>query len=197
MNRPQPDPAMVALAREVERLTARVAELETVATDALRQAESAQRVLPELADRIAAVKPSVAPSANAGASPSSWLAERERADAKALVAWINRVLIHYPGMGQSLGVCWPFHSWIVEELFALHAAWVEAYQSERASGSKVVDWHDRMRPSVAGRIGAVASGCSVEAHRPGGRMHTELIAGDCSSLAETWVSYLAGELKSH
>jgi hypothetical protein len=84
---------------------------------------------------------------------------------------MDQVLVHYPGAVEALGMCWSLHSWIVEELVALHAAWIEAYCGERASGTRAVDWHERHRPGVISRISVVTAGCSVEAHQPGGRLN--------------------------
>jgi hypothetical protein len=64
----------------------------------------------------------------------------------------KRVLSCYPRTTEALSDCWPYHPWVVEELVALNAAWVEAYQGERASGAKAVDWHDRHLTGTLNRI---------------------------------------------
>jgi hypothetical protein len=89
-----------------------------------------------------------------------------------LGGWLDEVFVEYPDAVDTLGDCWPCHPWVVEELLALKAAWHEAYESERASGSKAVDWHDRHRPGAVTRISRALSACSAAAHRPGGRLDT-------------------------
>src|SRR5262249_49900177 len=105
----------------------------------------------------------------------SWLADPEPTMLAGLVTWLGRVLVHYPDTADALGECWPLHPWIVEELLALQAAWYEAYDSGRPSGTKAVDWHARHKPGVLHRIRRTLADCTIDAHRPGGRAdHTRL-----------------------
>jgi hypothetical protein len=173
VTRPKPDPAVVALAREVERLRERIAHLDAIAGEAKRMAEAAHRVLPELADRVASVagdRAELAGQVDNDAISQSWLVNQRPEMLVRLREWLEQVLIHYPDAASALGTCWPLHPWIVEELLALRAAWLEAYEGERGSGTRAVDWHDRLRPGVIGRLSEHTAGCSPEAHRPGGRL---------------------------
>ncbi|GAA1033335.1 hypothetical protein GCM10009557_34770 [Virgisporangium ochraceum] len=133
-------------------------------------------MLPELADRIAAAAEfRTAPDGQADEEilSASWLADPRRETLSGLCEWLGQILIHYPDTVRALSPCWPRHPWIVEELVALQAAWREAYEGERASGTKAVDWHDRLRPGVVARLRVHTAGCSPEAHRPGGRLDSE------------------------
>lgn len=173
MTRPKPDPAVVALAREVEQLRRRFAQLDAVVSEAQRMAEAAHRVLPELADRVAAVtreRVELDGRLDGNQASPSWLVNQQPELLARLRDWLQQVLIHYPDTAQALGPCWPHHAWIVEELLALRAAWLEAYEGDRAGGFRAVDWHDRLRTAVMERIGQCTAGCSIEAHRPGGRL---------------------------
>jgi hypothetical protein len=166
----------VALAREVEQLRERLVQLDAVADDAKRTAEAVHRVLPELADRVAAVagdRTELANRVSRDEDLPSWLANELPEMLVQLQGWLDHVLIHYPDTAIALGVCWPLHPWIVEELLALRAVWFEAYQGERVNGTKAVDWHDRLRPGVLRRIREHTAGCSPEAHRPGGRLGSQ------------------------
>jgi hypothetical protein len=143
-------------------------------------AETAHRALDELVDRVATAERLAAGAVTAIAHQrddvsgqcrvtTSWLAEPRDNALPELVAWIDCVLIHYPGTADALSNCWPFHPWVVEELMALQAAWTESYQGERANGTRAVDWHDRHRPATIARIRANIADCSVDAHEPGRR----------------------------
>jgi hypothetical protein len=152
-------------------------------------AEAAHRTLDDLVDRVAAAEHLAAGTAaqlakqagvltgDPGEGISSWLAAPRPAALAELVVWIGQVLIHYPGTADALSTCWPYHPWIVEELLALHAAWIDAYEGDRPSGTKAVDWHDRHHPGALTRIATELRDCSIDAHRPGGRVdHTQLPA---------------------
>ncbi|NJC70863.1 hypothetical protein HC031_14215 [Planosporangium thailandense] len=175
MNRPTPDPAVVALARDVEQLRREVDQHRAEIDRAQETGDTAHRVIADLVDRVAAVadnRPVGAGNTEDGrrVGVESWLAASRPAVLDELVGWMDQVLIHYPGTADALGQCWSFHPWIVEELLALRAAWSEAYQSDRASGSRAVDWHKRHRPGVMTRVAQGTAGCSIEAHEPGGRL---------------------------
>ena len=146
---------------------------DAVAGKAQQMAEAVHRVLPELAERISAVASGPGEPddlVEADDMSQSWLLNQRPQMLDRLREWLEQVLIHYPGSTQALGPCWPLHPWIVEELLALRAAWFEAYEGERASATRTVDWHDRYRPGVVRRITEHISGCSEEAHRKGGRL---------------------------
>ncbi|NJC70843.1 hypothetical protein HC031_14115 [Planosporangium thailandense] len=175
MNRPTPDPALVALARDVEQLRREVDQHRADIDRARETGDTAHRVLADLVDRVAAVaddRPVGADNTEDGqhAGVESWLVSPRPEALQELVEWMDQVLIHYPGTVDALGQCWSLHAWIVEELLALRAAWSEAYQGDRAGGTKAVDWHERHRPGVIARITQGTAGCSVEAHQPGGRL---------------------------
>lgn len=141
-------------------------------------ADSAHRVLGDLTDRVDVVeKLATMPAPPAGSGGGSWLADPDPQALGDLAGWVDRVLVHYPSTVEVLGDCWPWHPWVVEELLALSRAWSEAYDVERPSGIRAVDWHDRYRPGVMDRIRRTLSDCGLEAHGPGRRAdHTRLPA---------------------
>lgn len=84
-----------------------------------------------------------------------------------LVEWLAEVYLRYPG-GRLLRECWAWHADVVAELLALQAGWVDAYQGKFSSPAKVLDWHERYRPGVTGRVNETLADCSLKRHRNGG-----------------------------
>jgi len=194
-----PDPALIAIARDVEALRRSVEDLRVEAGRAQETGNSAHRVLADLADRVHELA-SRAPATGLdpivggadGEPVPSWLTNPNGQAVADLVAWLGQVLVHYPDVVETLGECWPHHPWAVEELLALQAAWAEAYTSGKASGAKAVDWHDRHRPACLTRIARVTAGCSVHAHQPGGRLDlpvpTAPGADQVTAASDRWIS---------
>lgn len=171
-----------ALAARVDALSRQVRANAELLAEVRQIAERADHAFVDLVDRVAdaqqlAAAAVAATKARDGGTQTvaserrikSWLAVPRSEALPVLVDWIERVLIHYPGTVDALSDCWPFHPWVVEELVALHAAWDEAFEGDRACGSKAVDWHDRLRKGVIARICTVTADCSMAAHVSGRR----------------------------
>jgi hypothetical protein len=169
---PADGPEVAGLAREVEVLRR---DLRGVRA----RVEQMASVLAVLAESKAATR-----SGTSAAETPSWLdapsdpgrpAENSRAarDAERLLArltsWVSGIYLRYSD-ARSLPECWLWHPDVVEELLWLHAAWLEAHQTN-VPVNAVGDWHDRQRPGVVKRIREFAGFCSLESHLPGGEMH--------------------------
>ena len=101
--------------------------------------------------------------------PASWLTNND-AEAAArvlgrLADWLRAVYLQY--RGAELVECWYWHPDVVAELLALYVAWLAAYDDE-ASPTAAVDWHDRHRPGVVGRVTKALMGCGLSHHSPTG-----------------------------
>jgi hypothetical protein len=157
-NAPDPgangQPQLAALGREVERLSRRQADLDTL----VRQ----------LADDITLLAP-VDDSEGEDGEPerlASWLATDDPEQARALLAglvdWLSRVYLRYPGT--ALPSCWAWHPAVVEELLWLR----NAHHDAGACWREVGDWHDRQRPGVTARIRKAIGDCELSRHTAGG-----------------------------
>jgi len=147
-----PDPAVTALARQVERLARRQAELDALVR---RLGEDVALLLPD---------DPAADDENAG--PGSWLAAADPARSRAaladLVEWLDAVYQRYPDA--SLPSCWAWHPTAVEELWWLRHAHHAAYAGPRACWRDVADWHDRQRPGVTRRLRDALGDCDLVRH---------------------------------
>src|SRR5687768_8402833 len=116
MKRQAPDPAVVALARDVERLAERISQLEAAMAEAHRLADVTHRLLADLIERIAAADRLTSPPSGDRTSTSggkkakgSWLANPEPAALDGLLGWLEQILAQYPGTTEALGQCWSHH----------------------------------------------------------------------------------------
>ena len=171
-----PDGSAVAgLAREVEALQRRLDILDRLAG----RVDELAVLVSRLAENVTVPEP----SADVNPPADSWLdfpTEIDRADVAtddaehlltALATWVGRVYLRYGDAIKAFPDCWLWHPEIVEELLWLHRAWSAAY-SEQAAPAAVGDWHERQRPGVLRRIREYAGVCSLEAHLPGGDLHS-------------------------
>lgn len=180
MKPPPPEPAVTALARDVELLRRQLDALRVDVAQAQQTADAAHRVLVDLSDRVAAVADVPMGTARAAVDKlarlepaqsglRSWLVLEDREVAARLLGgladWCQAVLLHYPGAEDALGECWMLHPAAVEELLALWYAWTAAYLGESASPVKVMDWHDRYRQGSVARLTTIVGGCSLADHR--------------------------------
>lgn len=81
-------------------------------------------------------------------TPRRWAARATPEDWDTLVDWVDQLRTGYSLTGDYVvQPCWPGHPGVVEELAALHQAWIEAAltdeQSSSAGSSGLVAWHDR------------------------------------------------------
>jgi hypothetical protein len=67
----------------------------------------------------------------------------------------------HPEAYNELGACWFLHPDILDELTALHAAWLAAYRDNTSPGTAAIEWHDRWLPGAMVRCRAAmrARGC--------------------------------------
>jgi hypothetical protein len=82
-------------------------------------------------------------------------AEKELAD---LVVWVGRVYLRFAGV--ELAPCWLWHETAVAELHVLYSGWQEARDAKTGTAFKLMDWHDRYRPSAVQRVTAELKSCS-------------------------------------
>jgi hypothetical protein len=136
--------------------------------------EAVRRLVTELArDVEAGAKPKG--KKGDGAGPLSWLdmAGTNRDPAQVLIEvadFLEAVYLRYTDGAKSFPDCWLWHPDVVEELVWLMDAW-RASRDPEAPAHLVGDWHDRMRPGVVKRIRDYAGQCSLEHHKPGGKVH--------------------------
>ena len=178
----EPDPRLVALGREVERLARRHSDLDQRQTDldtlVRCLAEDLALLLPPGGDEDPPALP-------------SWLAAADPVQARAMLTdlaeWLGAVYLRYPDAAASLPECWLWHPDLVEELLWLSHAWTAAYHGPDASVALVGDWHDRYRPGVTRRIKTVAGTCSLENHDPTRSTPTPTVPVEqAAELIATW-----------
>ncbi|MQA16130.1 MAG: hypothetical protein GEV09_18860 [Pseudonocardiaceae bacterium] len=150
-----PDPAVIALARQVERLARRQAELDGLVR---RLGEDVALLLPD------------EPAEDEAAGPGAWLAAADPARARAaladLIEWLDAVYLRYPDA--ALPSCWAWHPAAVEELRWLRHAHHAAFHGRAASWRDVADWHERQRPGVVKRLRDDLGDCDLARHAPDG-----------------------------
>lgn len=89
---------------------------------------------------------------------ATWWADVATAEQwHALVEWVDALRRTYGFRdNQTIPACWPAHGGIVEELAALHRAWLraahEAAKTGWEPGEDLAYWHDRYLPGVLARI---------------------------------------------
>lgn len=158
---PQTADAVAALARQIDRLEAR---LDGYNLDGLRGDVHG------LATMVAGLANELAEAATRSDEPApSWLWPLEAPDAveaesvlAQLIRWISRVHLRYADA--ALPECWLWHPDVIEELVWLRGAWQAAYHGPMASAQRAGDWHDRLRPGVVRRVRACAGSCSLREH---------------------------------
>lgn len=169
----EPDPAVVALGRSVQR--------------AIRRLDDLDNGLRSLADDVSKLTQS---SASNAAAVRSWLdgtdPDTAIADLADLVAWVSRIYLHYPRA--VLPSCWLWHPTAIEELWWLRCAHADAFHPENGSWLRVGDWHDRQRPGVANRLNASLSTCSLSRHRDRQGRPADVIEPAPAALAEHHVA---------
>lgn len=183
---PSPADAVAALARQVERLEAKVEGLATVRRDLHGLAGTVAGLANELAELVEA------PTASDEPAPS-WLWPVEHTDgAEAaailaqLIRWARRVHLRY--VDAALPECWLWHPDVIEELTWLRASWHAAYHGPAASAQRAGDWHDRLRPGVVRRIRSAAGSCSLREHLGPAAAPTVPAAEAAPAIAAWWAA---------
>lgn len=82
-----------------------------------------------------------------------------------LAGWLAEVYLRFPGA--DLPSCWAWHPAVVEELWWLRGAHIDAYTGKAGSWAKVGDWHDRFRPGVVRRVTGWIGTCELARHDHG------------------------------
>jgi hypothetical protein len=188
--------SVAGLARGVEAIDRRVAELARLDKRVDTLADTLARVVMNLPSRKAtdSLLPTTSSWLNRPVEPGRDPGESHAAhDAEQLLSqladWIARVYLRYSDA--RLPDCWLWHPDVVEELLWLQAAWMAAYHPD-ASAHAVGDWHDRQRPGVAQRVKDYAGLCSLEAHLLTGERHIPapgtLTADAAHEIAGWWVT---------
>jgi hypothetical protein len=158
---------VAGLAREVEAMRRAMQHVPT-AGDLAR----VQRLVTELGDTVAAHATAAGtPARGEPEQVPSWLcAPADQGHVRDLLTdltrWLDDIYLRYADAARTLPECWLWHPEVVEELLWLMYAWLAAYQADDASIRAAGDWHDRLRPGVARRVGDYTKGCSLENHLP-------------------------------
>jgi hypothetical protein len=178
-----PDPSPVlALGREVERLTRRSAAHDVRIED-----------LAALLQQLATDLTTLAPTTTTTPEPPvrSWLLGQDPAQARAdladLLDWLAQVYLRYPDA--ALVSCWLWHPAVIEELCWLRRAHHDAYHGPHASSTRAGDWHDRHRPSVTQRLRAWLRDCDLSRHQPGPPARAVPLAGSADRIAAAWTQH--------
>ena len=184
-SRPVPDPGLVALSRDVERLARRYTDLDQGQTDL-------DNLVRRMAEDLALLLPT-----DDGQDPTalpSWLDTDDPATARDMLTdladWLAAVYLRYPGA--TLPSCWAWHPCVVEELWWLRQAHHAAFAGPRACWRDVADWHDRLRPGVVRRLTGISNGCDLALHAPGARQApvppSVPLAAAIDPVAERWAT---------
>jgi hypothetical protein len=102
-----------------------------------------------------------------GATPIAWCSldrEQAREEWAALCGWVDWAVDRY-GLTERVPACWYRHGAICEELSALRAAWLGAYEAPSARPSDGVAWHDMLERVLARVREWDRCGCSHGTHR--------------------------------
>jgi hypothetical protein len=147
--------------RRVEHVDGRVSGLADVVTDLALKLTPASRIDPASATDGSVGGP-------AGPGVRSWLLADDPGQADAdlndLVGWLWRVYLWWPDAW--LPSCWLWHPEVIEELWWLRVAHLDAYDARIGSSLRVADWHERHRPGVARRVGNILRSCQLTRHIP-------------------------------
>lgn len=93
----------------------------------------------------------------------------EPVDLGVLADWVDSLMVRYAAAGDWLRPCWWRHGFVVEELAALHAAWLGVYDARQpVDPTAGLRWHDeaeRCRNRIRGTI-AAGPACTAVSHKP-------------------------------
>jgi hypothetical protein len=183
--------ALRVLAADLESLTEKVEagrraaeEIRSVATEAKDETDSVQRGLLDLsktvkrlADHVREIEDAALRAADEDPPEPRfhWLTasdpERAELELAYLVGWVGQVYLRFPGV--DMPHCWMWHETVVAELHVLYSGWLDATDGKTGTAFKLMDWHDRYRPSSAERIKAELKECGAgrefEHHQGQGR----------------------------
>ena len=102
-----------------------------------------------------------------GATPIAWCSldrEQAREEWAALAGWVDWLVDRY-GLTERVAACWYRHAAVLEELSALRAGWLGAYEAPNARASDGVAWHDMLDRVLARIREWDRCGCAHGTHR--------------------------------
>jgi hypothetical protein len=159
--------AVRALAKDLDALTHTVESMAGAQQKIADDVAAANRGVVQLSRALA--KLGTQPQAPAEEAPPPlpyWLVMTDPEEARGhladLIDWVAAVYLRFPGT--ALPACWLWHEWAVAELHTLRLAWFEARDGRRGSAAKLLDWHERGRPGVVGRLAEGLGTCSLAEH---------------------------------
>jgi hypothetical protein len=163
-----------ALAREVDRLTRLVDDVDSVkesAASAHRAILNLSQAVNVLTEQVEALGQGGQPEEKRKAPPRRyWLTiddpDTAAVELEILAEWVAGVYLRFPEV--TLSDCWVWHETVIAELYALRQAWLEALDGDIGSAARIVDWHERHRPGVAERVQRELTGCGLKEHGPNG-----------------------------
>jgi hypothetical protein len=106
-------------------------------------------------------------SARASTPDTSWqaLSPARAADAWAeLTEWVDELLDRY-ALDETIPNCWYAHGAMVEELHALHVAWLGVYAGRPSQPSELSLWHELLARTLARLREWNRHGCAGGTHR--------------------------------
>lgn len=103
-----------------------------------------------------------------GVTDASWQAMSPARAAEAwtaLVDWVDELLERY-ALDESIPTCWYAHGAMVEELHALHVAWLGAYTGRAGQPMDRAFWHEVLARTLSRIREWNRHGCAAGTHRP-------------------------------
>jgi len=99
---------------------------------------------------------------------ASWqaMSPARAADAwAALIEWVDGLVDRY-ALDETIPTCWYAHGAMVEELHALHLAWLGAYTGRGSQPSDRAFWHEMLARTLGRLREWNRHGCAAGIHRP-------------------------------
>lgn len=104
----------------------------------------------------------------ATAADASWqaMSPARAADAwTALIEWVDQLVDRY-ALDETIPICWHCHGAMVEELHALHVAWLGAYTGRGGQPTDRAYWHELFARTLTRLREWNRHGCAAGTHRP-------------------------------
>jgi hypothetical protein len=177
---PASTPTLADLAHQVHELDYMVREtaigtedeidgIKTAATRHEQTLADLEQTLADLEETVADLSPPDDTSPDT-AKPVAWLGYATRKDWQALAEWVEWLISTYELQpSRTVLPCWPAHPGVVEELAALHQAWLEAAAKghSQTPNDSMIFWHDRWFHPCTLRLREVSQyRLCVDGHKP-------------------------------
>jgi hypothetical protein len=170
-----------ALGRELERLTRRIATIET-------RTNELAGLLEQLATDVTTLLTHA--ETDEREAVRAWLLtedpDQALADLLDLATWLGRVWLRYPDA--ILPSCWLWHPALIEELRWVRCAHRDAYHPHHGTWQKAGDWHDRLRPGAARRLRTAYGTCELREHTQPRPAPTVPLTDAIEATAHTWTT---------